>query len=108
MTIDRRRFLSAVTASPVALGTAASSSADTATEGAFIARPSGPFETGIFHVSATPRSGLATQHLWDLIMSADMPEWKQLELWEEAQASRCLDPDIASMRSISGTTKLRV
>ena len=46
--------------------------------------------------------------LWDAIKDIGMPEWKKDDLWADAKRSRTIDPDVASMRSLSMNAKLQM
>lgn len=49
-----------------------------------------------------------TRSIWDAIKEIGMPDWKKADLWTDAKRSRTIDPDIASMRSLSMNAKLRM
>ncbi|MEL6375478.1 MAG: hypothetical protein AAFR04_16095 [Pseudomonadota bacterium] len=111
MNLNRRRFLGAAAVSPMA----ARDIAEKAVEAAQMeATGSSLFGDSIY-------TGISTSHwdddddvmspqrsIWQAIKDLGMPEWKRDDLWEDAKRSRTLDPDIASMRSLSLTSKLRM
>lgn len=45
--------------------------------------------------------------LWDALKDLGIPEWKREDLRDDAKRSRTLDPDIASMKSLTLNAKLR-
>jgi len=45
--------------------------------------------------------------LWEAIGELGVPDWKREDLREDAKRNRTLDPDIASMRSLSLNAKMR-
>lgn len=45
--------------------------------------------------------------LWDAIAKMGIPDWKKADLWSDARRSRTLDPDIAAMQSLSLSAKMR-
>ena len=45
--------------------------------------------------------------LWEAISELGMPDWKREDLRDDARRNRTLDPDIASMRSLSLNAKMR-
>jgi hypothetical protein len=44
--------------------------------------------------------------LWEAISELGVPDWKREDLREDAKRNRTLDPDIASMRSLSLNAKM--
>lgn len=49
-----------------------------------------------------------TRTVWDVVKDLGMPDWKKDDLWSDAKRSRTIDPDIASMRSLSMNSKLQM
>lgn len=46
--------------------------------------------------------------LWEALGEMGVPDWKRDDLRDDAKRSRTLDPDIASMRSLSLSAKMRL
>ncbi len=55
-----------------------------------------------------PEETPTSRGLWDFIRDVGMPDWKREDLMADARRSRTLDPDIASMRSLSLSAKMRM
>jgi hypothetical protein len=66
-----------------------------------------PFGDSIYTSSYVPDLTPDMRSLWDAIRDLGMPQWKREDLRDDARRSRTLDPDIASMRSLSLGAKMR-
>ncbi len=104
MKLNRRNFLGAAAASPLAAKEFAQKvAAEAQMEAAKISLYSDSIYTGI----STPDIDLPMRSLWDALKELGIPDWKKEDLWEDARRSRTLDPDIASMRSLSLSAKMQ-
>ena len=105
MDLNRRKFFGVAATSPFAARETARKLAEAAQ---LEASGLSVYSDSLF----TSYSGLdfdddsATRSLWDAIKELGMPEWKRDDLWDDAKRSRTIDPDIASMRSVSMSAKL--
>ena len=109
MKMNRRFFLGAAATSPWTAREAAEAAMEEATR---IAQMEA---TGISTYSDTMYTGIAvpddmpeSRPLWDFIKDVGMPEWKRDDLMADARRNRTLDPDIASLRSVSLTRKMQM
>jgi hypothetical protein len=66
------------------------------------------FSDSMYSSIPVPEPSQTTRGLWDFIRDAGMPDWKKDDLRADARRSRTLDPDIASLRSVSLSTKMRM
>lgn len=104
MTLDRRSFFGVAAASPLAAKEFAKKAMEEAQRQASgISMFSDSIYTGIHVPDETPDM----RSLWQAIADLGIPEWKHEDLREDAKRSRTLDPDIASMRSLSLAAKMR-
>lgn len=105
MDLNRRKFFGVAATSPFAAKETARQIAEAAQ---LEASGMSLYSDSLF----TSYSGLdydddsTTRSLWDAIKELGMPEWKRDDLWDDAKRSRTIDPDIASMRSVSMSAKL--
>jgi len=104
MKLNRRNFLGAAAASPLAAKEFAQKvAAEAQMEAANISLYSDSIYTGI----SSPDVDFPMRSLWDAIKDLGIPDWKQVDLWEDARRSRTLDPDIAAMQSLSLSAKMQ-
>ncbi|MGI9379035.1 MAG: hypothetical protein ACR2OW_05230 [Methyloligellaceae bacterium] len=104
MKLDRRKFLGAAAASPLAAKEIAMKVAEEAQmEAANMSLYSDSIYTGVSHSDVD----LPMRNLWDALKDLGIPDWKKEDLWEDAKRNRTLDPDIAAMNSLSLNAKLR-
>lgn len=104
MVLNRRSFLGAAVASPLAARDIVKKVAEQANlEAAGMSLHSDSLYTGYsdYDVDAPAKN------LWDVIKKVGIPDWKREDLRQDAQRSRTLDPDIASMQSLSLQAKMR-
>jgi hypothetical protein len=108
MNLNRRKFLGAAAMSPLA-------AKEMAEKAAQIAQTEAMNASGIELYGDSLYTGVTTydpepemRSLWDAMKEIGIPDWKQDDLWEDAKRSRTLDPDIASMRSISLNSKMKM
>ena len=108
MNMNRRKFLGAAAMSPLA-------AKEMAEQAAQIAQSEAMNASGIELYGDSLYTGVTTydpepemRSLWDAMKEIGIPDWKQDDLWEDAKRSRTLDPDIASMRSISLNSKMKM
>lgn len=105
MKLSRRNFLGAAAVSPLAAKEVAQKAIEQAQmEAAGVSLYSDSLYTGISSSELDP----PMRNLWDAIRDMGMPEWKREDLWMDARRSRTLDPDIAAMRSLSLSAKMRM
>lgn len=104
MDLDRRKFLGVAAASPLAAKEIAKTALEKAEmEAANISLFSDSIYTGI----STSDPGPTMRSLWDAIRELGVPEWKEDDLRDDARRNRTLDPDIAALRSLSLSAKMR-
>ena len=111
MELNRRNFFGVAAASPLAAKETAAKVLEAAEmEASGMSLYSDSLYTGIntygFDVDDDDDTPMRT--LWDAIKDLGMPDWKKDDLWEDAKRSRTIDPDIASMRSLSMNAKLQM
>ena len=104
MKLDRRKFLGVAAASPLAAKEMAKRAMEEAQmQATSISTYSDSLYTGI--PSSDPLPDMRS--LWEAIGELGVPDWKREDLREDAKRNRTLDPDIASMRSLSLNAKMR-
>ncbi len=104
MKLDRRKFLGVAAASPLAAKEVATRAMEQAQmQATEISTFSDSIYTGIPSPDPMPNM----RSLWEAIGELGVPEWKRDDLRDDARRSRTLDPDIASMRSLSLSAKMR-
>ena len=104
MDLNRRKFFGVAAASPLAAKEAATKAVEALEmEASGMSLYSDSIYTGI---SVNDYDDMPTKSIWDAIKELGMPEWKRDDLWDDAKRSRTIDPDIASMRSLSMQAKL--
>ncbi|MHA1164772.1 MAG: hypothetical protein ACTSP0_04220 [Alphaproteobacteria bacterium] len=104
MKLDRRKFLGVAAASPLAAKEMAKRAMQEAQmQASGISMYGDSLYTGI--PTSDPLPDMRT--LWEAIGELGMPDWKREDLRDDAKRSRTLDPDIASMRSLSLNAKMR-
>ena len=104
MKLDRRKFLGVAAASPLAAREMAKRAMEEARmQASGIATYSDSIYTGIPSPEPMPNM----RSLWEAIGEMGIPDWKRDDLRDDAKRSRTLDPDIASMRSLSLGAKMR-
>ncbi len=105
MKLDRRKFLGVAAASPLAAKEMAQRAMEQAQmQASDISIYSDSIYTGI----PTPDPMPNMRSLWEAIGEIGVPDWKRDDLRDDAKRSRTLDPDIASMRSLSLNAKMRI
>lgn len=99
---SRRKFLKATAAAPVAAPMAVKEVMEQVNVGAPAAGISShqTLESNVANNSTDKAKTLK----W--LMEKGVPEWRKRELWDYAKEVRCLDPDLASMRSFSLSAKI--
>ncbi len=105
MTLNRRNFLGAAAVSPF---TARDLAKQVAEDAQMEAANVGIYDDAIYPGFVGDSDDEDMRSLWDVIKEIGMPEWKKDDLWEDARRCRTLDPDIASMRSMSLTAKMNM
>ena len=104
MKLDRRKFLGVAAASPLAAKEMATRAMEQAQmQATEISTFSDSIYTGIPSPDPMPNM----RSLWEAIGEMGVPDWKRDDLRDDARRSRTLDPDIASMRSLSLNAKMR-
>jgi len=104
MKLDRRNFLGVAATSPFAAKEIAQRALEEAQmQASGVGLHTDSLYTGV-HV---PDPSPSMRSLWEAIQDLGMPEWKREDLREDARRNRTLDPDIASMRSLSLSAKMR-
>lgn len=104
MEINRRKFFGVAAVSPLAAKEAAQKVIEEAQwQASDISLYSDSFYSGV----SIPETEPNMRSLWHAIRDMGIPDWKKEDLWEDARRSRTLDPDIASMRSMSLSAKMR-
>ncbi len=104
MELNRRKFFGVAAVSPLAAKEVAQKAIEEAQwQASDISLYSDSFYTGVSISETEPNM----RSIWQAIRDMGMPDWKKQDLWEDARRSRTLDPDIASMRSLSLSAKMR-
>ncbi len=104
MDLNRRSFLGVAATSPLAAKEIAKKALEEAQmQATGISMYSDSIYTGVHVPDVSPNM----RSLWDAIRDLGVPDWKKEDMREDARRSRTLDPDIASMRSLSLSAKLR-
>lgn len=104
MKLDRRNFLGVAATSPFAAKEIAKKALEEAQmQASGISSYSDSIYTGV-HV---PDPSPSMRSLWEAIQDLGIPDWKREDLREDARRNRTLDPDIASLRSLSLSAKMR-
>jgi len=104
MALNRRKFFGVAAVSPLAAKEVAQKAIEEAQwQASDISLYSDSFYTGVSISETEPDM----RSIWQAIRDMGMPDWKKQDLWEDARRSRTLDPDIASMRSLSLSAKMR-
>ena len=111
MKLNRRNFFGVAAASPLAAKETAARVIEAAEmEASGMSVYGDSLYTGInsygFDLDESDDTPMRT--LWDAIKDIGMPDWKKDDLWSDAKRSRTIDPDIASMRSLSMNAKLQM
>jgi hypothetical protein len=105
MKLDRRKFLGVAAASPLAAKEMATRAMEQAQmQASDISMYSDSIYTGIPSPDPMPNM----RSLWEALGEMGVPDWKRDDLRDDAKRSRTLDPDIASMRSLSLSAKMRL
>lgn len=103
MKLDRRKFLGVAAASPLAAKEMATRAMEQAQmQASDISMYSDSIYTGIPSPDPMPNM----RSLWEALGEMGVPDWKRDDLRDDAKRSRTLDPDIASMRSLSLNAKM--
>lgn len=104
MDLNRRNFLGVAATSPFAAKDIARKALEEAQmQASGISLYSDSIYTGIHVPDVMPDM----RSLWEAIRDLGVPDWKREDLREDARRNRTLDPDIASMRSLSLGAKMR-
>ncbi len=104
MELNRRKFFGVAAVSPLAAKEVAQKAIEEAQwQASDISLYSDSFYSGVSISETEPDM----RSIWQAIRDLGMPEWKKQDLWEDARRSRTLDPDIATMRSLSLSAKMR-
>lgn len=105
MKLNRRNFLGAAAISPLTAKEVAKSAVEKMEmEASGISMYSDSLYTGIHASVEDP----PMRTLWEAIREMGIPDWKREDLMDDARRNRTLDPDIASMRSLSLSAKMRM
>ena len=107
MNLNRRKFLGAAAMSPLAAKEMAEKAAEIAQNEAMNASGIELYGDSIYTGITTYDPEPEMRSLWDAMKEFGIPDWKQDDLWEDARRSRTLDPDIASMKSMSLNSKMK-
>lgn len=108
MNLNRRKFLGAAAASPLAAKELAVKAAEAAEMDLMSASGVELYGDSIYTGVTTYDPEPEMRSIWDAIKDMGVPEWKRDDLWDDARRSRTLDPDIASMRSMSLSAKMKM
>ena len=107
MNLNRRKFFGVAAASPIAAKQAAEKVIEAAEmEISGMSLHSDSLYTGLTMPSFDDDDETPMRSLWQAIKELGMPEWKRDDLWDDAKRSRTIDPDIASLKSMSMSAKL--
>lgn len=105
MDLNRRKFLGVAAASPLAAKEIAQKAIEeTQMHASGISFHTDSIYTGIADPDVSP----SMRSLWEAFRDLGVPDWKREDLREDARRCRTLDPDIASMRSLSLNAKMRM
>lgn len=105
MKLDRRNFLGVAATSPFAAKEIAKKAIE---EAQMQATGASVFSDSIYTNVYVPDETPNMRSLWEAISEMGVPDWKRADLREDAKRNRTLDPDIASMRSLSLNAKMRM
>ena len=109
MKMSRRIFLGAAATSPFQAKELAHEAARKLSEASTMeAIGSSYYSDSLYTGISTPVADAPMRSLWDAIKDMGMPDWKQEDLREDARRNRTLDPDIAALRSVSLSAKMRM
>lgn len=109
MDINRRGFLGVAATSPLTAKEIAKTAMEAAQQGNFFSATGvSTYGDSIYTGVHVPEVSDEMRTLWDAIRDLGMPEWKREDLRDDAKRSRTLDPDIATMRSVSLGAKMRM
>ena len=107
MNLNRRKFFGVAAASPIAAKQAAEKVIEAAEmEMSGMSLHSDSLYTGLSMPSFDDDDDTPMRSLWQAIKEIGMPEWKRDDVWDDARRSRTIDPDIASLKSVSMSAKL--
>ncbi len=107
MKLNRRKFFGVAATSPIAAKQAAEKVIEAAEmEISGMSLHSDSLFTGLSVPSFDDDYDTPTRSLWQAIKEIGMPEWKRDDVWDDAKRSRTVDPDIASLKSVSMSAKL--
>ena len=104
MDLDRRKFLGVAATSPLAAKEIAKKAIE---EAQMQASGISTFSDSLYAGVAIPDLEPEMRSLWQALRQIGIPQWKMEDLREDARRNRTLDPDIASMRSLSLSAKMR-
>lgn len=104
MNINRRNFLGVAATSPLAAKEFAKKALQ---EAQMQATGANLFSDSIYTDVYVPDPTPNMRSLWEAISEMGVPDWKREDLREDAKRNRTLDPDIASMHSMSLSAKMR-
>lgn len=104
MKLDRRNFLGVAATSPFAAKEMAKKALE---EAQMQATGTSLFSDSVYTNVYVPDATPNMRSLWEAISDMGVPDWKREDLKEDARRNRTLDPDIASMRSMSLSAKMR-
>ncbi len=108
-TMNRRFFLGAAAMSPLTAREAAEKAMEEAARLAQMeAAGISTFADSIPSYVPVPDPMPEKRGLWDFIRDVGMPDWKHEDLKADARRSRTLDPDIASLKSVSLSAKMNM
>ena len=111
MELNRRNFFGVAAASPLAAKETAARVIEAAEmEASGMSVYGDSLYTGInsYGFDLDDSDDAPMRSIWDAIKDIGMPDWKKDDLWADAKRSRTIDPDIASMRSLSMNAKLQM
>ncbi len=109
MDVNRRKFFGIAAASPLAAKEAAAKIVESAEmEMSGMSLHSDSLYTGYNASSFDDDDDSPMRSMWDAFKELGLPDWKKDDLWDDARRSRTIDPDIASMRSLSMSAKLEM
>lgn len=109
MDLNRRKFFGIAAASPIAAKQAAEKVIEAAEmEMSGMSLHSDSLYTGFSTGSFDEGEDTPMRSIWQAIKDLGMPEWKRDDIWDDAKRSRTIDPDIASMKSVSMSAKLNM
>lgn len=109
MRMNRRFFLGAAAVSPLTAREAAQAAMEEAQRLAQMeAAGISTFSDSMYSSIPVPEDTPTTRGLWEFIREVGMPDWKSEDLKADARRSRTLDPDIASLKSVSLSGKMNM